>query len=131
VAGVAGSQDEAAAQGVIEASMMETVASLVESSLLHQGEEHGGECRLMMLETIREFGLDELKMMDEEAAARRRHASYFLKLVEHSGAVLLQESAPPGQRADTPTGWPAGRLSTLTLEQENIRAALRWLVECG
>jgi predicted ATPase/DNA-binding XRE family transcriptional regulator len=96
--------------------VLDGLASLVDKSLLAQEESPDGEARFAMLETIREFGLEQLAASGEAAAVRARHTAYFLNMVETAGPVLL--------------GAPGLRLR-LAAEQDNIRAALRSLVEQG
>jgi predicted ATPase/DNA-binding NarL/FixJ family response regulator len=61
--------------------------------------------RLMMLETIREYAVEQLDATDERPEFVRRHAGYYLALVERS----RPEQRGPGH---------------LVAEQDNIRAAL-------
>ena len=56
------------------------LASLVDKSLLRQEEGTEGEPRFRMLETIREFGLEQLEASGEAEAVRQRHAAYFSAL---------------------------------------------------
>src|SRR4030095_11515671 len=69
--------------------------------------------RYGMLETIREFGLEQLAASDEEDAVRVAHASWCLTLVERTESDLWG----PGQ-----TAW----LARLKRDIDNVRAALRW-----
>ena len=71
-----------------------------------------------MLETVREFGLDQLAANNEEEEARNRHAAWYLDLAERVEPELLG----PEQR------WWCERLET---EHANLRAALSWLTESG
>jgi predicted ATPase len=96
--------------------LLEGLASLAEKSLLSAGHEVAGEARFEMLETVREFGLEQLAAAGEEAAVRAAHARYYLALVEASGPVLF--------------GTERAR-RRLAVEQDNIRLALRWSVEHG
>ncbi len=89
---------------------------LLDHSLLYLSEEAGGEPRIQMLETIAEFALEQLNAADETAEYQRRHARYFLELVESTGALLF---APQSKRART------------AAEQGNLSAALSWLVQHG
>ena len=50
---------------------------LVEHSLLRQDEQPGGEPRFLMLETVREFGLERLDERGEADEISSRHARYF------------------------------------------------------
>ncbi|MDE3076210.1 MAG: adenylate/guanylate cyclase domain-containing protein, partial [Chloroflexota bacterium] len=93
--------------------IIEGIASLIESSMMRREEGPDGEVRFSMLETIREFALEELEGSGEGAAIRERHARYYLKMVEGSGPVLL--------------GAPRDSFR-LAAERGNIQAALRWLV---
>jgi predicted ATPase/DNA-binding CsgD family transcriptional regulator len=97
-------------------STLEVVEALLDKSLLLQGEQEGKEPRLLMLETIREFGLVCLRESGELEAASRAHAAYYLGLAEEAEPNLL--------------GTEQGRwLDRLEQEQENLRTALGWLME--
>ncbi|MGD9890423.1 MAG: LuxR C-terminal-related transcriptional regulator [Dehalococcoidia bacterium] len=69
-----------------------------------------------MLETVREYAEDRLAAAGELETARRAHAAYFLALVERAESQLRG----PGQHR-----W----LLRLERERENLRAALRWLLD--
>ncbi|HEY1014336.1 MAG TPA: adenylate/guanylate cyclase domain-containing protein [Herpetosiphonaceae bacterium] len=76
------------------------------------------EPRFLMLETIREYAAERLDQSPEAAEVRGRHAGYALALAgEASGAWDTPEQA----------AW----LARLDLEQENMRAALGWLVSAS
>jgi non-specific serine/threonine protein kinase len=90
--------------------------SLVGKNLIQQEEQPDGAARFAMMETIREYALDQLATSGEEPELRRRHAAYFLALVEASGAVLV------GTAQDR---------RRLAAEEDNIGAALHWLVRHG
>jgi len=62
--------------------VLDGVTSLVDKSLVQQTEREGEEPRLVMLETLREFGLEYLEQQGELEAARRVHARYFLEFAE-------------------------------------------------
>ena len=62
--------------------VLEGVASLLDKSLVQQTEQEGNEPRLLMLETLREFGLECLLRQGELEAARQAHTRYYLALVE-------------------------------------------------
>lgn len=66
-----------------------------------------------MLETVREYGLEQLAAQGEADAAHRRHALYFLHLAE--------EARPALDGADS-----TYRHRQLDREQDNLRAALTW-----
>ncbi|HZO28908.1 MAG TPA: tetratricopeptide repeat protein [Chloroflexota bacterium] len=94
-------------------SLLDRMASLVDKSLVRHDEGADGEPRFMMLETIREYGLELLVSAGDEPEARQRHAAYFLALAE--GTVPT-------------TGTPISRawLDRLDQEHDNVRAALSW-----
>ena len=98
--------------------VLDGVASLIGKSLLHQTEQEGEEPRLVMLETLREYGLERLASHGEEGATRRAHAMYYLRLSEEA------EQNPLGAEH---TVW----LERLEREHDNLRAALRWSLEQG
>jgi predicted ATPase/DNA-binding CsgD family transcriptional regulator len=106
-----------AKQAYIAAStILEGVSALLENHLLRQVEQPDGESRLLLLETIREYGLESLESCGELEAARAGHAAYFL---------ALAEEAEPRLRGGEQVLW----VSQLEREQENWRAALRSLLE--
>jgi len=84
-------------------SVLDTLGNLVDSSLVHVRESESA--RITLLETIREYGLEQLRTAGETTTASRAHAEYFMRLVEHVGPV--------------------------DLELDNIRAALQWSHEAG
>jgi DNA-binding CsgD family transcriptional regulator/tetratricopeptide (TPR) repeat protein len=97
-------------------SVLDGVASLIDKSLLQQAKQEENEPRLMMLETIREYGLECLATSGETEAARQAHALYYLSLTE---------------KFEPEFGGPQQIISTMRLEREreNLRAALYWLIE--
>jgi tetratricopeptide (TPR) repeat protein len=90
--------------------MLDGVSLLVEQSLLWQIEQKGEEPRFMMLETIREYGLEALSSSGEEEAIRQAHASYFLALAEEELEGLQT------------IVW----LDRLERNLDNVRAAMQW-----
>ncbi|MGH8934774.1 MAG: ATP-binding protein [Acidimicrobiia bacterium] len=93
------------------------VAMLADQSLVRQ-EDHLGEARFLMLETIREFALEKLAESDEEGEIRRRHAQAFLELAER---------AQPELTGKAQAYW----LDRLEREHDNFRAAIAWATETG
>ncbi len=91
------------------------VAALVDHSLLVKEAEAAGESRFRMLETIREFGLDELEASGAASSARDAHAEYFVEQAERSaeGEYGALESS---------------LLRKLEPDLGNVRAALTWLL---
>jgi predicted ATPase/DNA-binding CsgD family transcriptional regulator len=94
------------------------VASLVDTSLLRQVPGVGGEPRYRMLETTREFGLEQLAACGEEEAIRDWHAQWCLALAT-TLAPLVHVAGEPAL---------LGRLSA---EHSDLRAALGWFAARG
>jgi predicted ATPase/class 3 adenylate cyclase len=97
---------------------LEGLASLVDQSLVRRSEGDAGEARFSMLETIREFGLEELRTSGELEEIRRRHAEYFLD---------LSLEAEPHLTGGDQVEW----LDRCDRDHANIRAALEWAIEAG
>jgi predicted ATPase/DNA-binding CsgD family transcriptional regulator len=97
-------------------SVLDGVASLIDKSLLQQTERDAGEPRLVMLETIREYGLECLEALGEMEVTRCAHAAYYLRLSEEAE---LQFGGPQ----------QAAGLERLEREHDNLRAAQRWSLE--
>ncbi len=98
-----------------EATVFDGIDSLLSKSLLYRLVDIG-EARFAMLETLKEFSLEQLDAAGEREAAVRRHATYYCDLAEASEPELTAES----QHAAT---------QMLTQELANIRAALRYAVD--
>jgi predicted ATPase len=99
--------------GIPQSDVLEGLAALVDHSLLRQEEQVDGEPRFLMLETIREFGLERLETGGETGTLRRTHAEFFL---------ALAEQAEPELTGDGQAIW----LDCLEREHGNLRAALEW-----
>jgi predicted ATPase/DNA-binding CsgD family transcriptional regulator len=96
--------------------VLDGVASLIDKSLLQQTEQEGEEPRLLMLETIREYGLEALASLGEMENAQRTHALYYLQLAEDAEIEI------GGSRQAV---W----LERLEREHDNLRTAMQWLLE--
>jgi predicted ATPase/class 3 adenylate cyclase len=70
--------------GDMAAPVLDGVASLIDKSLLQKVEQEGEELHLLMLETIREYGLECLAASGEMEAAQQAHAAYYLALAEEA-----------------------------------------------
>jgi len=104
--------------GSLGADVLDAVTALVDKSLLRLEEGPGAEPRFVMLETIREYGLECLKAAGEWESARRAHLRYCLGLAEQAEAELT------GPRQSL---W----LDRLESEHDNLRAALSSAEEYG
>jgi predicted ATPase/DNA-binding CsgD family transcriptional regulator len=87
---------------------------LAEQSLVRRLDAGSGGLRFGMLETVREFALEQLEASGEEPAVRDAHAAYFVAMAERIGEVLYRDT-----RAEL--------LDQLEAERGNLRAALEWL----
>jgi predicted ATPase len=92
---------------------VDTLQSLVDKSLVRLRE---GD-RFWMLETIREYAVEQLEASSEADAQRRRHAEHFLAIAE--------DTEPLARKVDADT------LDRLEREADNLRAALDWLESAG
>jgi predicted ATPase len=81
-----------------------------------RGDGVDGEPRFRMLETIRAFAGERLAASGEEERSRRRHADYYLAMVEATGALLFANERKRAMQA---------------AEHGNVQAALHWLVQQG
>ncbi|MFL5759124.1 MAG: tetratricopeptide repeat protein [Thermomicrobiales bacterium] len=100
-------------------TVLDGIESLVDKSLVRRADGAGAEPRFLMLETIREFGLEQIAASGAEAMLRDRHAAFFLGLAEESDHALRlgQDSGP----------W----LDQIEADHDNCRLALTWTIESG
>lgn len=89
-----------------------SLEALLDTSLLQQRERVEGEVRVMMLETVRDYALEQLAASGELEEMQRRHADYF---------VMLAEGAEPIVRGPRRLWW-----DRLEAEHDNMRAVLAW-----
>lgn len=94
--------------------LLSTLHALIHKSLVRSETLPNGEPRFRLLETIREFALDALAALPDAALAQthQRHAEYFLRLVRDARAVNTRKV-----------------VRVMDVEQHNVRAALRWLLD--
>ncbi len=112
---VAASADEPAFDTV------ETLAGLIDHSLVnarHEGEKAEVEPRYTMLETIREFAIEQLAASGEIVPIERAFESFLLRLAGRAEA---------GMRGPDQLNW----LERLEEEHDNVRAALGRMVDRG
>jgi DNA-binding CsgD family transcriptional regulator len=107
----------AVASGKQEADIFDGIALLSAHSLLTQsGSQYATEPRFGMLETVRDFALEQLEAHGERREAERRHASWFADWFQ----AALPEMRGPRQ---------AYLLGRGREEQGNRSAAIRWSLE--
>ena len=97
--------------------VLELLSHLVDKSLVVVREE-GGEASYRLLETVRQYGWERLSESDEAVELRERHSGYYLALAEGAEPELK------GERQ-------VARLERLETEHDNLRAAMRWLLDRG
>jgi predicted ATPase/DNA-binding CsgD family transcriptional regulator len=102
----------------LPADTFESVASLVDKSLLIVLSGSDEEPRYGMLETIREFGLECLRAADEETDARAAHTAWCVEMAEANAANLTGPER-------------VHLLRRLELERPNIRQSLEWAESTG
>lgn len=113
-----GGCDLVAAGHVVPLEAEAGAGSLISKSLLLQAAQPDGTPRLCMLETIREYALEQLHRCGEAQAIQHVHASYYCGLAEYAEPHLIGDNAHL---------W----LDQLDREHDNMRAALRWTLEQG
>jgi predicted ATPase/class 3 adenylate cyclase len=106
--------DEAAGERI---DVVEGLASLLEKSLVRQADVAGGEPRLVMLETIRDFAVERLDARPDADRVRRAHAGWYAELAERLRGDL------GGPRRDLV-------VDALGRDADNLRTAWRyWIAE--
>jgi predicted ATPase len=110
--------EEVGAGGAIAAEeVLDLLARLVDKSLVVAEEvPDDGSTRYRLLDTLRQYGRARLAASGETTLVQRRHAAYFLALVERAEHEL---------RGPDQLRW----LDLLEREHDNLRAALAWCLE--
>jgi predicted ATPase len=104
--------------GDLGVDTLEALSSLVDNSLVRQTELPDSEPRFAMLETIREYGGEQLATTGDAAPTRQRHAQHFLALAEEGEPHLTTPDQVP---------W----LDRFEREHDNFQAAFQWTTEAG
>ena len=110
---------EAAAADHVEFSarpLHSILHALVDKSLVRVETLPDGEQRFLLLETIREFALEQVRAHGEEARLRQRHYAIYLQFFRTGDRHL---------RGPDAAAW----FARLGLEQDNLRAALQWSLD--
>jgi predicted ATPase/transcriptional regulator with XRE-family HTH domain len=97
-------------------SALSLLMGLVDKNMLRPADPVHRQASFLMLETIREYGLQQLRAHDELEAAREAHAEYYLTYIQAAGEFLK------GPRQ-------ASQLALLDREKQNLSATLAWLIQ--
>jgi non-specific serine/threonine protein kinase len=98
---------------------LDSLSMLSNNSLLNLEQAGPDDARFTMLETTREFGLEQLIANGEEAETRQRHAQWCLNLVEEAWPAFIKRN--------NQGLW----LDRIEREHDNLRTALTWLDQSG
>jgi predicted ATPase len=98
--------------------VLNLLESLCGKSLLQAEEQPDGEPRFVMLETVRQYGLERLASGDDEASARREHRRFYVALAERAASRL---------RGPEQAEW----LDRLEREYPNLRVAIEGALTDG
>ena len=101
-----------------QAGLSATLHALIGKSLVYPQTLPSGGRRYLLLETIREFALEQLRAHDEEASLRQRHTATYLQLFRSADSEI---------RGPQYLAW----LERLEPERDNLRAALQWEINEG
>ena len=103
---------------LLHIDVLDGLQSLVEKSLIRQETGVDGAARYRMLETVREYALEQLAASGESDTVHRRHAL---------SAVQFAEEAESKLHGTEQGHW----FAQVSQEHDNLRAALRWCEERG
>ena len=117
-------------------SFLDTVGNLVDSSLVHVHESESGP-RIMLLETIREYGLEQLNTTGELPDIAHWHASYYLELAKVSVDQVERElgnirASLAWSLSEGTAGMPlhlCDAMSKYWLERGHLAEGLQWTRE--
>lgn len=92
----------------------EALWSLLDKQLIHHAEAGADTPRFTMLETLREFGLEQLRRTGELLPIQRRMAGYFTDVAEHAATYLVGAEAAHYHRL-------------ILADYPNLRAVWTWI----
>ena len=104
-----------AVERIVGTPALDGIASLLDKSLVRQ-DRQAQDTRLTMLETVRQYALEQLATSGELGDTQLRHAEYCVDLAE----AAERELVGPNQ-----VQW----FDRLEHEHDNLRAALRWCID--
>jgi predicted ATPase len=97
-------------------AVLDGLAALIDQSLIQTSDSAGLEPHLTMLQIIHEYALEHLQSSGAETLMRQRHAEFYVAWAAQATAQLF------GAQSHV---W----LERIELEHDNLRAALRWLLD--
>lgn len=100
-----------------ELTVLDTLGSLVDKSLITRAAAHGEE-RFAMLNTIHDYAAQRLEESGQAEDSRRRHAAHYAALAARAGPEL---------KGVNQHRW----VLRLNAESGNLQAALSWMIESG
>ncbi len=95
---------------------LDHVSILLDSSLIDRSAENQDEPRFTFLETIREFGLEQLRLNGELEEVSRLHSVYYQQLAQRTRPLIEGRDGPMA-------------LNVFESEHANIRKALKWFLD--
>jgi predicted ATPase/DNA-binding CsgD family transcriptional regulator len=101
--------------GDIGVDVLDALSALVDRHLVRKLAEKGDEPRFGLLESLREFGLEQLKAGGELTDVQKAHARFFLELAERAEPGLM-------------THYRGDRLEP---DRHNLRAGVEWFLANG
>ncbi|HVP22071.1 MAG TPA: tetratricopeptide repeat protein [Anaerolineaceae bacterium] len=104
--------------GDIQLGSMESMAALLDNSLIQKEQGPDGEYYFRMMNTLREFALGRLEASGEIAGLKQRHADYYL---------TFAKLAEPELTGRDQVAW----LDRVERDLDNLRAALDWTLDAS
>lgn len=96
-----------------DSTLLQDLSSLVDKSIVLRYDDMTGEARFRLLETVREYALEQLQTVGDYAPVRQRHAAFYLALAESVAQKLFSREQ-------------AHWLRRIEIEQNNLMCALEW-----
>jgi predicted ATPase/DNA-binding NarL/FixJ family response regulator len=104
-------------------SVLDLLSRLISKSLVLVEDGPDGTARYRLLETVRQYARERLVVHGAAEALYLRHAQYFLSFLQEMGLKDVSRA-----------GWLGSDvvvLDRLEVDQDNLRAALRWWIDTG
>ena len=100
----------------LQIDVLEAMTALVSKHLIERPQLSDGEPRFGLLQTVREFAIEQLVAAGELQSAQRRHAEVCVALAERAATELEGSDQAP---------W----LISVEREHDNLRVALQWAID--